>query len=256
MTSALVLGAGQAGGPLAGALARAGWDVTLVERVHVGGTCVNEGCTPTKAMLASAKAAHVARSSAALGVHAKVQVSLPEIVDRVQGIVKTFRDGSAAGLKSAGVTLMYGVARFTGVREMDVTLQAGGRTTLGADYVFINTGTRPRWPAVPGLDVVGAMTSDALLHLRELPAHLLSLGGGYISLDSRSCMPAWAAASRCSRPGRVCCPVRMPTLQTRCGGCWKTRGLLFTWAFRREEPHAGVTRSVWPGGMQAASRPR
>lgn len=183
MTSALVIGAGQAGGPLAGALARAGWDVTLIERIHVGGTCVNEGCTPTKAMLASAHAAHVARSSGTLGVHAEMRVNLPEVVDRVQGIVTSFREGSAAGLKSAGVKLIYGVARFTGVRQVEVTLQEGGHTKVQADYVFINTGTRPRWPDLPGLDAAGAMTSSSLLQLKALPDHLLILGGGYISLE-------------------------------------------------------------------------
>ncbi|WP_407572071.1 mercuric reductase [Deinococcus altitudinis] len=182
-SSALVIGAGQAGGPLAGALAKAGWQVTLVEKIHVGGTCVNEGCTPTKAMIASARAAHVARTSGALGVHAEVRVSLPEVVDRVQGIVADFRGGSEKGVLAAGVELVYGEARFTGVRQAEVTLPSGETRTLSADYVFINTGTSPRWPEIPGLREAGAITSTDLLLLRELPEHLLILGGGYISLE-------------------------------------------------------------------------
>ena len=183
-TSALVIGAGQAGGPLAGALAKAGWHVTLIEREHVGGTCVNEGCTPTKAMIASGQAAHMARHSQALGVSAgPVQVDLGRIVDRVQGIVSDFRSGSEAGVKKSGAALLYGQARFTGVREVEVSLNGGGKQTLSADYVFINAGARPRWPELPGLDGVGAMTSKDILLLRELPEHLLILGGGYISLE-------------------------------------------------------------------------
>ncbi len=180
---AVVIGAGQAGGPLAGALAKAGWDVTLIEREHVGGTCVNEGCTPTKAMIASARAAHLARSSAPLGVHAEVRVSLPEVVDRVQGIVKSFREGSENGLKKAGVKLVMGEARFSGVREVQVTPHGGEAYTLTADCVFVNTGASPRLPDLPGLKEVEAMTSKEILHLKELPAHLLILGGGYISLE-------------------------------------------------------------------------
>lgn len=182
--SALIIGAGQAGGPLAGELARAGWQVTLIEREHVGGTCVNEGCTPTKAMIASARAAHVARRSGTLGVGVRdVQVDLSAIVDRVQGIVQDFREGSEAGLKKAGVDLLEGQARFTGVRQVEVTLNSGGTRKLEADYVFINTGASPRWPDLPGVRDVGAMTSRDILLLRELPDHLLVLGGGYISLE-------------------------------------------------------------------------
>ena len=162
-SSALVIGAGQAGGPLAGALAKAGWQVTLVEKIHVGGTCVNEGCTPTKAMIASARAAHVARTSGALGVHAEVRVSLPEVVDRVQGIVADFRSGSEKGVLGAGVELVYGEARFTGERQAEVTLPSGETRMLSADYVFINTGTSPRWPKTPGLKEAGALTSTELL---------------------------------------------------------------------------------------------
>ncbi|THF68710.1 mercuric reductase [Deinococcus sp. Arct2-2] len=184
MPEALVIGAGQSGGPLAGALARAGWGVTLVEREHAGGTCVNEGCTPTKTMIASAHAAHVARHSGALGVHTgAVHVDLGQIVDRVQGIVDSFRNGSEAGIVRAGVKLVYGSARFTGVREVEVALNEGGTQHLRADSVFINAGARPRLPEIPGLADVGAMTSRDILQLRDLPSHLLILGGGYISLE-------------------------------------------------------------------------
>lgn len=182
--SALIVGAGQAGGPLASELARAGWQVTLIEREHVGGTCVNEGCTPTKAMIASARAAHVARASGALGVGARdVQVDVGRIVDRAQGIVRDFREGSRSDVLEAGVELLDGQARFIGERQVEVTLNDGGTRQLSANHVFINVGASPRWPELPGVRDVGAMTSRDLLQLRELPAHLLILGGGYISLE-------------------------------------------------------------------------
>ena len=134
-------------------------------------------------MIASARAAHVARSSGTLGVHAEVRVSLPEVVERVQGIVNDFREGSESGVLSAGVKLVYGEARFTGEREAEVRLPSGETRTFSADYVFINTGTSPRWPEIPGLKEAGAITSTQLLLLTEVPEHLMVLGGGYISLE-------------------------------------------------------------------------
>jgi len=134
-------------------------------------------------MIASARAAHVARGSGALGIHAEVRVSLPEVIDRVKGIVTDFREGSEKGVLAAGVDLVYGEARFTGARQVEVALPSGETRTLSADYVFINTGTSPRWPEIPGLDEAGAVTSSDLLLQKELPEHLLILGGGYISLE-------------------------------------------------------------------------
>ncbi len=187
--TALVIGAGQAGGPLAGALAKAGWDVTLVEREHVGGTCVNEGCTPTKTLIASARAAHVARTSGPLGVRAQPEVDFAGVMARVQGIVDSFRDGSEASVLAAGVRLVYGEASFTGPHEVRVALREGGQQTLQAEHIFINTGTSPTWPKLEGLDTVHAsntvqaITSSGALKLKILPENLLVLGGGYISLE-------------------------------------------------------------------------
>ena len=181
--TALVIGAGQAGGPLAGALAKAGWDVTLIEREHVGGTCVNEGCTPTKTLIASARAAHVARASGPLGVRAQPEVDFAGVMARVQGIVDSFRDGSEASVLAAGVRLIYGEASFTGPHEVQVALRDGGQQTLQADHILINTGASPTWPQLEGLDTVQAITSSGALKLQTLPEKLLVLGGGYISLE-------------------------------------------------------------------------
>lgn len=109
----IVIGAGQGGGPLAGAFARAKKRVALVEREHVGGTCVNEGCTPTKTMIASARVAHVARHAAAFGVRAgPVETDLAKVVDRKNAIVSEFREGSTKALDRAGVELIRGTAAF------------------------------------------------------------------------------------------------------------------------------------------------
>jgi len=180
----VVIGAGQAGGPLAGALARSGRRVTLIEKTHLGGTCVNEGCTPTKTMIASARVAHLARRAQEYGVHlGEVSVDFAQVQTRKDQIVESFRSGSTEGVKKAGVELLMGQARFSGPRTVQVTLDNGTRQELRAPLVFINTGARPNWPDIPGLREVGALDSTGLLNLKELPGHLLILGGGYIGLE-------------------------------------------------------------------------
>ena len=252
-SSALVIGAGQAGGPLAGALARAGWQVTLVEKIHVGGTCVNEGCTPTKAMIASARAAHVARTSGALGVHAEVRVSLPEVVDRVQGIVADFRSGSEKSVLAAGVELVYGEAHFTGERQAEVRLPSGETRTLGADYVFINTGTSPRWPETPGLKEAGALTSSDLLLLRELPEHLLILGGGYISLEFAQLYARLGSRVSVIEAGTQLLPREDPDVAQALQKVLEKEGVVFhlgTSAVSAERTGAEVNLSVRNGGHE------
>src|SRR3954466_3052645 len=136
----LVIGSGQAGVPLATRLASAGKKVILVERKELGGTCVNVGCTPTKTMVASARAAHVARTAGRLGVHTgEVRVDFAAVVARQNAIVRTWRDGVARRLAGAPdrLRVIEGPARFVGAREVEV---AGRR--YSAETVIINTGTR------------------------------------------------------------------------------------------------------------------
>src|SRR5207253_2104162 len=140
MVDVIVVGSGQAGIPLAARLARAGKQVLLAERGELGGTCVNTGCTPTKTMIASARAAHVARTAARLGVRAgPVQVDLPAVVDRKDAIVRKWREGAENRLRQGGdrVTLVHGQARFTGERRIEV---AGDTHT--ADIVVLDVGAR------------------------------------------------------------------------------------------------------------------
>ncbi len=177
----IVVGAGQAGTPLATTLADEGKRVLLVERAHVGGTCVNTGCTPTKTMLASARAAHVARRAGRLGVRTgEVRVDLSAVVDRKDEIVRQWREGSRSRVEDAGenLTFMEGHARFVEERALEV---AGERHS--AETVVLNVGGRPVRPSVPGLDEVHALDNASIMELRELPDHLLVMGGGYIGCE-------------------------------------------------------------------------
>jgi len=178
-----IIGSGQGGTPLAGAFARAGKRTALIERVHVGGTCINEGCTPTKTMVASARIAHLTRRAADYGVHCgEVRVDLGRVRERKQEMVSTFRNGSERGLERAGVELIRGQARFVGDRRIDVS-GGDGLTTLTADHIVINTGLRPAIPQIAGLDAVPYLTSTSIMELGDLPAHLIVVGGGSVGLE-------------------------------------------------------------------------
>ncbi|NBB99818.1 MAG: FAD-dependent oxidoreductase [Bacteroidetes bacterium] len=181
----LVIGAGQGGGPLAGKAAEAGWRVALVERAHVGGTCVNEGCTPTKTMIASARVAHLARRAADYGVHTSpVAVDLATVRQRKRDIVESFRAGSKDGLTSKEhLSLIMGEASFTGPDTVEVALNDGGTRTLTADRIVVNTGTRPFIPPIEGLADVNYLTNASIMELAAVPDHLVVLGGGYIGLE-------------------------------------------------------------------------
>jgi len=177
----IVVGSGQAGVPLATRLARAGKQVMIAERAELGGTCVNAGCTPTKTMIASARAAHVARTAARLGVRAgPVEVDLPAVVDRKDDIVRKWREKVEKRLRSGGdkLTLVRGQARFTGERRIEV---AGQHHT--AEIVVLDVGARPVTPPLDGLESVPWLDYETVMQLRDLPAHLLVLGGGYIGCE-------------------------------------------------------------------------
>ncbi len=178
---AIIIGAGQAGVPLARRLASSGRSVLLVERSRLGGTCVNYGCTPTKTLVASARAAHVARSSARLGVQVEgVRVDFPAVIARKDAVVRRWREGLDRGLASAGerLRLVSGHARFVGEREIEVS----GERYQG-DIVIINIGGRPAPPAVEGIASVPWLDNHRVMELKQLPSHLVVLGGGYIGCE-------------------------------------------------------------------------
>jgi pyruvate/2-oxoglutarate dehydrogenase complex dihydrolipoamide dehydrogenase (E3) component len=180
-----IIGSGQAGGPLATTLAQAGWKTALVEKEHVGGTCINEGCTPTKTMVASARVAYLARRAADYGVHTgPVTVDLAQVRQRKRDVVKNFRNGSQGRIeRTEGLDLLFGEARFVGPKSVEVYLNDGDARHLAAGHIFINTGARPANPPVEGLDRVPILNSTSIMELDSLPEHLLVLGGGYIGLE-------------------------------------------------------------------------
>jgi pyruvate/2-oxoglutarate dehydrogenase complex dihydrolipoamide dehydrogenase (E3) component len=181
----VVIGAGQSGGPLSTALARAGRRVAIVEREHVGGTCINEGCTPTKTMVASARVAYLARRAADYGVGTgPISIDMTKVRQRKRDIVDSFRNGSQGRIEGTeGVTLLFGEASFSDPKSVEVRLNDGGVRQLSAERFFINTGARPSRPPLPGLDSVPTLDSTSIMELGEVPEHLIALGGGYIGLE-------------------------------------------------------------------------
>jgi pyruvate/2-oxoglutarate dehydrogenase complex dihydrolipoamide dehydrogenase (E3) component len=179
------MGAGQAGSPLSMALANAGWKTALVEREHVGGTCVNKGCAPTKTMVASARVAYLTRRAADYGVQTgPVMVDMNRVRQRKRDIVESFRGGSQRRIEGTeGLDLIRGEARFAGPKTVEVRLNDGGFRTLSADTIVINTGTRARLPSLPGLEDVPVLDSTSIMELDQVPEHLLVIGGGYIGLE-------------------------------------------------------------------------
>jgi pyruvate/2-oxoglutarate dehydrogenase complex dihydrolipoamide dehydrogenase (E3) component len=178
---AIIIGAGQAGPPLAGRLSEAGMKVALIERKLFGGTCVNTGCTPTKTLVASARAAHMARRAADFGVvlDGGVSVDMLKVKTRQNGVVSDQRAGVerwVGGLPNC--TVYRGQARFESPRQISV-----GDESLTAERIFINVGGRANIPALPGVDQVRTFTNTSLLALNELPRHLVAVGGSYVGLE-------------------------------------------------------------------------
>jgi pyruvate/2-oxoglutarate dehydrogenase complex dihydrolipoamide dehydrogenase (E3) component len=182
---AIVIGAGQAGGPLSITLARAGWKTALIERVHVGGTCINEGCTPTKTMVASARVAYLARRGADYGVQTgPVSVDLTKVRQRKRDIVESFRTSGQHRIETTeGVDLLIGEAAFTGPKMLEVRLNNGEMRQLTATTFLINAGARPAKPSMTGIEDVSVLDSTSIMELDTVPEHLLIVGGGYIGLE-------------------------------------------------------------------------
>ena len=177
---AIVIGTGQAGPSLAARIAASGMKVAVLERGAFGGTCVNTGCIPTKSMVASAYAAHLARRSAEYGVHTgPVTVDLKQVMARKNRILAESRDGIGQWLGAMENCRVYrGHARFESPREVVV-----GSEILSAEKIFINVGGRPVVPPIPWLDQVSFLNNRTIMELEELPSLLVILGGSYIGLE-------------------------------------------------------------------------
>jgi len=182
---AVIIGTGQSGKPLAIALGRAGWKTAVIERKHVGGTCINVGCTPTKTLVASARVAYLARRSKDYGVGVgPVTVDMRRVYKRKRHIVESFRHYVQKTLeKTANIELIFGEARFKNAKRVVVELKAGGTREIEGRKIVINTGCRPAVPQIPGLDEIPFLDSSSIMELTVLPKHLIVLGGGYVGLE-------------------------------------------------------------------------
>ena len=178
---AIVIGAGQAGPSLAVRLAKAGMRTALVEREHLGGTCVNDGCIPTKTLVASARAAHVVRLAADYGVHfdGPMRVDMKEVKARKDRVVAQSIESLTKWIAAtANLTLVWGQARFTGPHAVEVD-----GATLTAPQIFLNVGARPVLPQWDGIADVPVLTNTTMMALDTLPEHLIVAGGSYIGLE-------------------------------------------------------------------------
>lgn len=192
--NAIIIGSGQAGTPLAVAFAKSGQRTALIERTHVGGCCINEGCTPTKTMIASGRAAYLAKrgqdygisTSGALKGQNEVKVNMLKVRQRKRDIVDSFRGGSEKRARDAGVDVIMGEASFIDAKTMKVKMTDGSEKTVVGEKIFINTGERPVPPKLAGVDKIDqtkVLDSTSIQELDVVPGHLVVIGGGYVGVE-------------------------------------------------------------------------
>ena len=181
----IVIGTSQGGRFLPITFAKAGRKVAVVERGHLGGVCVNAGCTPTKTMVASARVAYLAKRGGEYGVRTgPISVDLPAVRKRKQAMVEGARTNFESLIKPVtGLDLFRGEARFIASKTLEVSLADGETRTITAPLIFINTGARPKQLAIKGVDSVSVLNSTTIMEVDSLPEHLLIIGGGYIGLE-------------------------------------------------------------------------
>ena len=178
---AIIIGTGQAGPSLAVRLASTGMKVAIIERKRFGGTCVNNGCIPTKTLVASARAAHVARRAGEYGVRidSSIDVDMKKVKERKDDVVRRSNEGVEKWLKSTEKLTVYeGHARFEDAHQVRV-----GAEFLEAEKIFINVGGRASIPPLPGLDQVSYFNNSTMMEVDFLPEHLIVVGGSYVGLE-------------------------------------------------------------------------
>jgi pyruvate/2-oxoglutarate dehydrogenase complex dihydrolipoamide dehydrogenase (E3) component len=195
---AIIIGSGQGGNPLAAAMAKAGWKTAVIEREHVGGTCVNVGCTPTKTLVATARVAYLARRASDFGIGTgTVTTDMPAVIARKREIVGKSRGSSEKPYDNTpNLSLIRGEACFAeaasdanpdsppdGMHTISVALTSGGEQTIASSKIILDTGLRTALPNLPGLHDISFLDNESIMELEVLPAHLMILGGGYIALE-------------------------------------------------------------------------
>jgi pyruvate/2-oxoglutarate dehydrogenase complex dihydrolipoamide dehydrogenase (E3) component len=231
----IVVGSGQGGNPLAHRLADAGWKVALVEKAELGGTCINTGCTPTKALVARAAVAHYARHASRWGVRAgEVSVDLPAIVAQKDRLVLDFREGQRKKVEARPtLRLVRGHARFTAPGRLEVAGEA-----LESEKIFLDVGGRPAIPDVPGLADSGYLDNAGLLRVTELPEHLLILGGGYIGIEFAQMFCRFGSRVTVVQRGPQLLPREDPEIAAELQKTLEAEGV----AFRMDAEAASVAR--------------
>lgn len=191
---AIIIGSGQAGTPLASAFATAGQKTALIERAHIAGTCVNEGCTPTKTLIASGRAAYLTRRGQDYGIHTSkeettvnpVVVDMARVRQRKRDIVESFRGGSERRLKEAGVDVLMGESSFVSKGTVRVQMVDGSERLVEGKQIFINTGERPAPPKLQGIEKLSKeriLDSTSVQELDVVPERLVVIGGGYVGVE-------------------------------------------------------------------------
>ncbi|HET9553238.1 MAG TPA: mercuric reductase [Anaeromyxobacteraceae bacterium] len=250
----VVIGSGQAGVPLAARLAKAGKRVLLAERGALGGTCVNTGCTPTKTLVASARAAHVARTCARLGVRAgEVTVDWPAVLARKDEVVRRWQEGVSKKLAGGGerLRLVRAAARFVGER----TVEVGGERVRAAAIV-VDVGARPVVPPIPGLDRVPWLDNRRVMEVPELPAHLVVVGGGYIGCEFAQAFRRFGSAVTVIEPGPHLMAREDPEVSEALEGAFRAEGIELLLGARPLEVSGGPGRiavALSAGGPVAGS---
>lgn len=191
---AIIIGAGQAGIPLAKKLAKAGKKVALIEKRIIGGTCINDGCSPTKTMIYSARIAHLVKNAKKWGVQTNgFKINYETVNQRKNDIITSFRNGAIKGLKKTeNLEIIMGEASF--IDKETIIIKSGERKIeIKAAQIFINTGCSPIIPNIKGIEDTEYLTSTSLLELKEIPQHLVIVGGGYIALELGQMMNRFGA---------------------------------------------------------------
>jgi pyruvate/2-oxoglutarate dehydrogenase complex dihydrolipoamide dehydrogenase (E3) component len=244
----IAIGSGQAANPLSFALADLGRKVALIERAELGGSCINTGCTPTKTMVASAQVAHYARDAARWGVRASdVAVDMPAVVARKNQVVQNGRKGVQKRIDARpNVKLIGGQAKFTGPHQVQV-----GAELLESEKIFINTGTRPAIPQIPGLDTVPFLTNATIMELQVVPDHLLVLGGGYIGLEFGQMFRRFGSRVTIVHTGERIMPREDPDIASALQKALEAEGVAFrlnTTTKRVENRNGAIALTVESGG--------
>ncbi|CZR57740.1 related to LPD1-dihydrolipoamide dehydrogenase precursor [Phialocephala subalpina] len=258
---ALIIGSGQAGTPLASSFAKAGYKTALVERSHIAGCCVNEGCTPTKTLIASGRVAYLARRGRDYGIHTggeegkeegkskgnKILVDMKKVRQRKREIVNSFRGGSEKRLEGAGVEVLIGEASFVDEKTVKVKMNDGSEKMVTSDRVLINTGERPAPPRLTGIETLDpkiVLDSTSIQELDEVPEHLVVVGGGYVGVEFAQLMRRLGAKVTVLQRGKQLLPREDPEIAQCLLDILKEDGLevlLQTQASRIEPVNAGFT---------------